>query len=72
MQLRYLLVFSLFFAVALLALFLAIVLGNEAPWYFAWVVGTAMMILIAAAGAALFDTQEDGSGKTGTGRQAAK
>lgn len=59
MQLRYFLLFVLFFGVALLALFLAIVLGNSAPWYLAWVIGTAMMILIAAAGGALFDTQEE-------------
>lgn len=67
MQLRYFLLFALFFAVSLLALFMAIVLGDAAPWYFAWVVGTAMMILIAAAGAALYDTQEDGANRTSGG-----
>ena len=55
---RYFGLFILFFAVAMVALFLAIVLGNEAPWYFAWVVGTAMIVLIAAAGGMLFDTQQ--------------
>ncbi len=55
---RYVELFVLFFVVALVLLFLAIVLGDEAPWYFAWVVGTAMIVLIAAAGGILFDTQE--------------
>lgn len=59
MQLRYFGLFALFFAVALLALFMAIVLGDAAPWYFAWVVGTAMIVLIAASGAMLLDTQEE-------------
>jgi hypothetical protein len=66
---RYLGLFAFFFGVALLALFLAIVLGDSAPWYFAWVVGTAMIVLIAAAGGMLFDTEEaadrGGSGKPG-------
>ena len=59
---RYLGLFVLFFGVAMVALFLAIVLGDAAPWYFAWVVGTAMIVLIAAAGGVLFDTQQDREG----------
>lgn len=46
----------------LLLTFLALagagVLGYWAPWYFAWVVGTAMIILIAAAAGYLYDRQE--------------
>ncbi len=41
-----------------LALLFAVVAGDYAPWYFAWIVGTAMIVLIAAAGAVLFETQE--------------
>ncbi|WP_297489884.1 hypothetical protein [Acidocella sp.] len=37
---------------------LAVVAGDYGPWYFAWLVGTTMIVLIAAAGAVLFDTQE--------------
>jgi hypothetical protein len=42
-----------------LAVGLAVVAGDYGPWYFAWLVGTTMIVLIAAAGAVLFDTQED-------------
>ena len=46
-------------AVALVfAVFLAVVAGDYGPWYFAWLVGTTMIVLISAAGAVLFDTQE--------------
>jgi hypothetical protein len=41
-----------------LGVFLAVVAGDYGPWYFAWLVGTTMIVLIAAAGAVLFDTQE--------------
>ncbi len=55
---KYAKIFSL--AVVLgLAIFLAVVAGDYGPWYFAWLVGTTMIVLIAAAGAVLFDTQEE-------------
>jgi hypothetical protein len=41
---------------------LAVVAGDYGPWYFAWLVGTTMIVLIAAAGAVLFDTQETTNG----------
>ncbi len=41
-----------------LALLLAVVAGDYAPWYFAWLVGTTMIVLIAASGAVLFEAQE--------------
>lgn len=41
-----------------LAVGLAVVAGDYGPWYFAWLVGTTMIVLIAGAGAILFDTQE--------------
>ncbi len=52
-------------AVALaLALLLAVVAGDYGPWYFAWMVGTVMIVLIAGAGAVLFDAQhEKGNGE---------
>jgi len=43
--------------IAMVTLFLVIVLGGEAPWYFAWLLGTVMIVLISAAGGAMFDTQ---------------
>lgn len=44
-------------AILALALFIAVVAGDDGPWYFAWLVGTTMIILIAAAGAVLLETQ---------------
>ena len=48
-----------------LALFIAVIAGDDGPWYFAWLVGTTMIILIAAAGAVLMETQT-ASGKAGS------
>lgn len=42
---------------ALLLIFLTIILGEYGPWYFAWVIGTVMLVLISAAGGAMLDTQ---------------
>lgn len=47
----------LFFFIALMLIFLGIILGDYGPWYFSWLVGTVMIVLIAAAGGALMDTQ---------------
>ncbi|HQT38125.1 MAG TPA: hypothetical protein PK231_01785 [Acidocella sp.] len=44
-------------AVIVFALFLAVVAGDYGPWYFAWLVGTTMIILISVAGAVMFETQ---------------
>ncbi|WP_298222650.1 hypothetical protein [Acidocella sp.] len=47
-----------------LALLLAVVAGDYGPWYFAWMVGTVMIVLIAGCGAVLFDAQhEKGEGE---------
>ncbi len=53
------LLFVLFMLIAVAAILLAIVLGDSGAWYFAWLVGSAMMVLISAAGGALLDTQEE-------------
>lgn len=42
---------------AMLALAGAGILGYWAPWYFAWVVGTVMIVLIAASAGYLYDRQ---------------
>jgi predicted outer membrane lipoprotein len=44
--------------VVVAALLLAVIAGDYGPWYFAWLVGTTMIVLIAASGAVLFETQE--------------
>lgn len=51
--------FLIYLFLAACVIFLAILLGDKGPWYFAWLVGTVMIVLISAAGGALFDTQEE-------------
>ena len=51
--------FLLFMVLALAVIVLAILLGDMGAWYFAWLVGTAMIVLIAAAGGVLLDTQDE-------------
>lgn len=53
------LLFVLFMLIAVIVILLAIVLGEMGTWYFAWLVGTGMIVLITAAGGALLDTQDE-------------
>jgi predicted outer membrane lipoprotein len=53
------LLFLLYMVLAVLVILMAILLGNSGAWYFAWLVGTTMIVLIAAAGASLLDTQDE-------------
>ncbi|GEM_PF-1601771 len=53
------------FALALLALAGAAILSYWAPWYFAWVVGTVMIILITAFAGALYERQAREQGAHG-------
>ncbi|MDE2149611.1 MAG: hypothetical protein KGJ55_07240 [Gammaproteobacteria bacterium] len=50
--------FLLFMAIAVLAIVIGIILGDVGAWYFAWLLGTVVIVLVAAAGAALLDSQE--------------
>jgi len=62
----------LFMAICVIAM--AIILGDFGSWYFAWLLGTVMIVLISAAGAALLDTQEEelpGGEQQGAGHRAA-
>jgi hypothetical protein len=56
---RTFLYFLLFMVIAAVVIVLAAILGDLGAWYFAWLVGTTMIVLISAAGAALIDAQED-------------
>jgi predicted outer membrane lipoprotein len=49
--------FIIYSIIALVTLLLVIILGDYGPWYFAWIVGTVMIVLISAAGGAMLDTQ---------------
>ncbi len=51
--------FVIYMFIAVLVIILAAMLGDNGPWYFAWLVGTVMIVLISAAGAGLLDTQEE-------------
>ncbi len=57
--------FAALAGVLVLALFVAVIAGDDGPWYFAWLVGTTMIVLIAAAGAVLLETQL-GAGRDGS------
>ena len=37
---------------------LGVILGDQASWYFAWIVGTATIVLASAASVAWLDAQE--------------
>ncbi len=59
------LIFVFWFVIALIALALAILLGNRGAWYFAWVLGTLMMVLIAVAGTVVLDARQEQEEKSG-------
>lgn len=56
---RTFLYFLVFMVIAAAVIILAAILGDVGAWYFAWLVGTTMIVLISAAGAALLDAQEE-------------
>lgn len=51
--------FLLFTAIAIVAIVLGVIIGNYGAWYFSWLIGTAMIVLVAVAGGVLFDSQEN-------------
>ena len=53
-------------AVMVLSLFLAVITGDYGPWYFAWLVCTTMIVLISAAGAIMFERQDEEQRKQGS------
>ena len=56
---RSVLYFLLFLIIAVMVTVLAAILGDQGAWYFAWLIGTTMIVLISAAGGALLDAQEE-------------
>jgi predicted outer membrane lipoprotein len=67
-MLKRIVMFTLLFVLAIVAIFLAILLGERGPWYFAWLLGTATVVLVAAAGGAMLDAQEDHALEKKSGR----
>ena len=51
--------FLLYLLIALVTIVLGVILGDYASWYFAWIVGTVMIVLVSAAGGAWLDTQDE-------------
>lgn len=51
--------FLMYSILAVAAIVLGVIIGDYGSWYFAWLVGTGMIVLVAAASAAFFDSQEE-------------
>lgn len=62
------LLFLIFMIIAVLVIVMAVILGDAGAWYFAWLVGTAMIVLIAAAGGVMLDTQDERRAKLSNGQ----
>lgn len=61
--------FVLFMVIAAVVILMAIALGELGAWYFAWLVGTGMIVLVTAAGGALLDAQDEHAAhESGIGR----
>lgn len=56
---RSFLYFVLFLLIAIVITVLAAILGDEGAWYFAWLIGTTMIVLVSAAGGAMMDANEE-------------
>lgn len=50
--------FAVMLAAVAAAIVIAVIVGNYGAWYFSWIIGTIMIVLFAAAGGVLLDTQE--------------
>ena len=59
--------FIIAMAIAVLAVVLAVILGDYGPWYLSWVLGTGFMILVAASAGVLFEAQEDATTRQSSG-----
>jgi predicted outer membrane lipoprotein len=53
------LLFLILMFIAVLVIVMAVILGDTGAWYFAWLVGTAMMVLVAAVGGVMLDAQDE-------------
>ncbi len=66
---RSFLYFVLFLLLAIIVTVLAAILGNEGAWYFAWLIGTTMIVLVSAAGGAMLDAHEEHLAQSQSGEQ---
>ncbi|MGI4984969.1 MAG: hypothetical protein ACRYGL_16835 [Janthinobacterium lividum] len=51
--------FVLLMGIGVIAILLAIILGDRGAWYLAWILGTVVIVLVAAAAGFMLDTQDD-------------
>lgn len=63
--------FVIAMGVAILAIVIAVILGDYGPWYLSWFLGTGFMILVATAAGVLFESQEEGRAGRRAGDQPA-
>lgn len=54
-NMRNVVLFPVLLLLSVAVIILAVLLGDYGPRYFAWLIGTVMMVLVAAAGSALLD-----------------
>lgn len=66
------LLFVLFMLIALIVIVLAVLLGESGAWYFAWLVGTGMIVLVTAAGGSMLDAQEEHAAQLADARASGK
>ncbi|MGA0587762.1 hypothetical protein ACO2Q2_11620 [Dyella sp. KRB-257] len=58
--------FLIYMLLAVVAIVMGVILGDYGSWYFAWFVGTAMIVLVAAAGGAWMDAHDETSEEDGS------
>ena len=51
--------FLIYMLLAVVAIVMGVILGDYGSWDFAWFVGTAMIVLVAAAGGAWMDAHDE-------------
>ena len=51
--------YIIWFTLSIIAIVLGIILGDYGAWYLSWILGTGMMLLVAALGGVLFEAQEE-------------
>jgi len=54
--------FLIFMFIAVVAIVIGVIIGDYGSWYFAWLVGTGMIVLVSVVAGVLFDAQEDSHG----------
>jgi hypothetical protein len=60
--------FAITFSITCVVILIAVILGDYGPWYFAWLLGTGFMVLVATSGAVLLDAQDEARRGANTSR----